>query len=201
MPKADEKQIAVAQVYGRAMHDLALSMNQADALAEELGELAAHVESDADLDTFFASPLVDAGERAGSLERMFRGKTSDLLLDSLQVINRKERLGLLGAIAEAYRLRHQEHLGRVDVHVSTAVALGPAMRGRLESVLREYSGRQPHLIEQVDPSLIGGIVLKIDDQKIDASVIHEIGRLRRALRARSEQEIHRSRRAAAEANR
>ncbi len=199
MAKADDKQVAVARVYTRAMHDLAISRNEADELAEELADLAAHVEEHEGLGTFFASPLVDTGERAKSLERMFRGKISDLLLDSLQVINRKGRLGLLGVIAESYRQRHQEHLGRVDVHVSTAVALGPGLRERLESVLREYSGRQPHLIEQVVPSLIGGIVLKIDDEKIDASVIHEIDRLRRTLRKRSEQEIHRSRRAAAEA--
>ena len=199
MPKADDKELAVAQIYSRAMHDLAVSSNEADALAEELGELAAHAQDSADLGTFFASPLIDAGDRAASLERMFRGKISDLLLDSLQVINRKGRLGLLGAIAKAYHLHHQAHRGKVDVQVSTAVQLSSALRRRLVSVLEQHSGRQPQLIEQIDPSLIGGIVLKIDDEKIDASVIHEIGRLRRALRARSEQEIHRSRRAVAEA--
>ena len=199
MAKADDKQIAVAQVYSRAMHDLAVSRDEADALAEELEQLAAYLGEHADLATFFASPLIDPDDRAKSLERLFRGKASDLLVDSLQVINRKGRLGLLGAVAETYHLLHQEHLGRVDVHVSTAVELTQTTRARLESVLEQYSGRQPQLIEQVDPSLIGGIVLKIDDQKIDASVIHQIGRLRRALRERSEHEIHRSRRAAAEA--
>ncbi len=199
MPKADDKQIAVAQVYSRAMHDLAVSKNEAGALAGELADLAAHVEDNIDLANFFASPLIDAEDRTKSLERMFRGKMSDLLLDSLQVINRKGRMGLLGAIAESYHLRHQEHLGHVDVQVTTAVPLGEALRQRLASVLEKHSGRQPQLIEEVDPSLIGGMVLKIDDEKIDASVIHEIGRLRRALRRRSEHEIHRSRRAAAEA--
>lgn len=199
MSKADDKQVAVAQVYSRAMHDLAVSQNEADSLADELTELAAYLEQDDALATFLASPLIDPDDRAKSLERLFRGKASDLLVDSLQVINRKGRLGILGAVAESYHLLHQEHLGRVDVHVSTAVELSPATRERLESVLQKYSGRQPQLIEQVDPSLIGGIVLKVDDQKIDASVIHQIGRLRRALRERSEHEIHRSRRAAAEA--
>jgi len=201
MAKADDKQMAVAQVYSRAMHELAKSKGEADALADELSELAAFIEGNAELATFFASPLVDAGDRGASLERLFRGKASDLLVDALQVINRKERLGVLGAIAEAYHLRHQEHLGQVDVHVATAVPLSDALRRRLESVLEKHSGRQPQLIEQVDESLIGGIVLRIDDEKIDASVIHEIGRLRRALRERSLQEIHRGRQAAAEAAR
>ncbi len=199
MPKADDKQIAVARVYSRAMHDLAVSRGEADALAEELGELAAYVDRNDELGNLFASPLIDPGDRAKSLEQLFRGRTSDLLVDSLQVINRKDRLALLGVIAEAYHLRHQEHLGRVDVRVTTAEPLGPALRERLVTVLLKHSGRQPQLIEEIDQSLIGGIVLKIDDQKIDASVIHQIGRLRRALRERSEHEIHRGRRAAAEA--
>ncbi len=199
MPKADEKHIAVARVYSRAMHDLAVAKGEADVLAEELQELARFVEGDERLAALFASPLIDPDDRAQTLERLFRGKASDLLVDSLQVINRKGRLGLLGAIAEAYHLRHQEHLGRVDVHVATAVPLGAALRERLTAALAKHSGRKPQLIERVDPSLIGGMVLKVDDEKIDASVIHEIGRLRRAMRERSEQEIYRSRQATAEA--
>ena len=199
MPKADDKQIAVARVYSRAMLDLAVAKGEADALGEELRELAAHVEDNHDLGSFFASPLIDSGDRAAALERLFRGKASDLLVDSLQVINRKGRLGLLAVIAEAYHQRHQEHLGRVDVHVTTAVPLEPALRERLTAALAKHSGRAPQLIERVDPSLIGGMVLKVEDEKIDASVIHEIGRLRRALRERSEHEIYRSRHAAAEA--
>ncbi len=199
MPKADDKQMAVAQVYGRAMHDLAVSTGAADALAEELAELAGHVADNPEIGNFFATPLVDVQDRAKTLEKLFRGKASDLLVDSLQVINRKGRLDLLGAIAEVYHLRHQEHLGQVDVQVATAVPLGSAQRDKLAAVLKQHSGRQPRLIERIDPSLIGGMVLKIDDEKIDASVIHEIGRLRRALRRRAENEIHRSRRAAAEA--
>ena len=137
MAKADDKEMAVAQVYSRAMHDLATSRGEADELADELDELAAFVEGNEALATFFSTPLLDSGDRGESLERMFRGKASDLLVDSLQVINRKERLDLLGAIAEAYHLRHQQHLGQVDVHVATAVPLSPALRRRLESVLAE----------------------------------------------------------------
>ncbi len=198
MPRADDKQMAVAQVYGRAMHDLAVSRGEADALDEELGELAAHVEDNADLGDFFASPLIDARDRAQGLEKLFRGKASDLLVDSLQVVNRKGRLELVGPIAEAYHLRHQAELGRIDVQVTTAVPLGSGLRDRLTSALQQHTGRQPHLIERVDPSLVGGMVLKIDDEKIDASVSRQISRLHRKLFQRAEREIHRARRAAAE---
>ena len=201
MPKADDKQMAVAQVYSRAMHDLAQSRNEAGQLDQELQEVAVVVERYADFAAFASSPLVDGADRAKTLEKLFRGRASDLLVDSLQVINRKGRLGLLPAIAEAYHLGHQQHLGKVDVRVSTAVALGDGLRRKLMAALETHSARQPHLIEEVDESLIGGIVLRIEDEKIDASVIHQIDRLRRRLRERSEHEIHRSRRAAADAAR
>ncbi len=197
MPKADDKQMAVAQVYGRAMHDLAVSRGEADALEEELGELAAQVEANADLADFFASPLIDVRDRRQGLEKLFRGKASELLVDSLQVINRKGRLELVGAIAEAYHLLHQAELGRVDVQVTTAVALGPAQRDRLTSALKQHTGRQPQLIERVEPSLVGGMVLRIEDEKFDDSVSHQISLLHKKLHQRAEREIHRARRAAA----
>ena len=197
MPKADDKQMAVAQVYSRAMHDLAGSKDEAEGLLEELRELVRYIERNPEFAAFVGSPMIDADDRAQALEKIFRGKASDLLVDSLQVINRKGRLELLPAIAESYHLRHQEHLGRVDVLVTTAVPLGESLRDKLVSALRVHSGKHPMLIEEVDESLIGGIVLRIDDEKIDASVVHEIDRLHRALRDRAVHEIHRSRREAA----
>ena len=199
MAKADDKQMSVAHVYARAIHDLAKARGDADHVAEEIEELAGYLERDEDFASFLASPLIEPKDRAKTLEKLLRGKASDLLVDSLQVINRKERLGLLAAIAEAYHLQHQEHLGRVDVHVRSAVALGDQLRQRLITVLGKHSGKEPVLIEEVDESLIGGMVLRVDDEKIDGSVVHEIDRLRKALRERSEMEIYRSRRAAAEA--
>lgn len=197
MSKADDKQMAVAQVYSRAMHDLAESKGEGEGLLDELRELVRYLDQTPEFATFVNSPMVDAGDREQALERIFRGKASDLLVDSLQVINRKGRLALLPAITEAYHERHQEHLGRVDVRVTTAVPLGESLRDRLLSALAVHSGKQPVLIEEVDTSLIGGIVLRVEDEKIDASVVHEIDRLHRVLRDRAVHEIHQSRREAA----
>ncbi len=199
MPKADDKDMALAQVYSRAMHDLAQARGEADALAEELDELSGLIERDGSLATFLSSPLIDAEDRGQALEKLFRGKASELLVDALRVINRKGRLSLLGVIAEAYHQQYQEHLGRVDVHVRSAVPLEASLRAKLVVALTKHSGKTPELVETVDESLIGGMVLRIADEKIDASVAHEINRLRRTLRKRAEHEIHSSRRAAAEA--
>lgn len=193
MPKVDDKQFDVAKVYSQALIDLAESRGEADQILDELEELAGHFERDADFARFLSSPLIDDEERARSLEKMFRGRASDLMVDALQVINRKGRLALLPTIAEAYRLEHQKRLGRIDAHVRTAIALSDSLREQLTEVIRQRYGKEPELIEHVDPSLIGGMVLEIGGEKVDTSVARRIDRLRHALLERSAREILESR--------
>jgi len=124
------------------------------------------------------------------IEEVFRGTASDLLVDSLQVINRKGRLGQLRAIAEAYRLAHHALRGWVDAHVRTAVPLDDALRARLREAIAASTGKQPTLIERVDPSLIGGMVVEVAGKKIDASVASRLRDLSAALLSRASREIY-----------
>lgn len=197
MPKVDHKLVAVARVYSRAMYELATARGEAASLLKELMELAGYVERDADFAAFLASPLIDVEERTALLEKLFRGKASHLLVDSLQVLNRKGRLGLLSTLAETYRLQHQETLGRIDVHVTTAVPLTDRLRKKLKAAIRKQRHETPELIETIDESLIGGIVVQIGDEKADASVVRKIDKLRKVLHQRSVREIHRRREHAA----
>ena len=123
MAEVDDEQLALAGVYSRAMLELAVSSGEADTLLEELRELSALAEENADFEAFLSSPTIDAEVREQSLEKLFRGKASDLLVNSLQILNRKERLGLVRAVAESYRLAHEELRGQIDAHVRTAVKL------------------------------------------------------------------------------
>ncbi|MDA8019930.1 MAG: ATP synthase F1 subunit delta [Thermoanaerobaculia bacterium] len=187
-----EKDSGVAQVYAEALHQLAVARGVADDVREELRWLAGQIDEQPELDRFVSSPLIDVGDRAESLDTMFRGKLSDTTVDGLQVINRKGRLAILPAIAAAYADRHRELRGKVDVEVVTATAVSDATRGRIAEALREYTGSEPDLTLRVDPSLIGGIVLRVGDEKADASVKSKIEIVRRLLEDRAAREIHKS---------
>lgn len=189
MAKVNDKELAVARVYSRAMLDLAESKGQADEVLEELGWLAERADQDEGFDHFLSSPMVDPDLRAGSIDKMFRGKLSDVLVDSLQVVNRKGRLALLPTIAETYRQDHRDLRGRVDVYVETAVPLSDELRKQVLDSASSYAGGEPNLHESVDESLIGGIVLRIGDQKVDASVKNEIRKYRSLLLDLAEREI------------
>ena len=197
MDRLDEKQVAIARVYSRAMFDLAESEGNTEALLEELQDLMNLLEERDDLRTFMSSPMVDEGEREKVLEKLFRGRASEILVNSLQVLNHKGRLALLPTIVETLRETHQEHHGHIDVQVTSAVALTDALRGELVAVATKLAGRQAVLVETVDESLIGGMVIRIGDRKIDTSVATELRKLRHVLDERSALEIHRSRQEAA----
>jgi len=190
MAKLDDRDVANGRVYAEAIFDLAEESGQGDALLDELQQIAALADSDPKLGHFFGSPFVDEGTRARVIETMFRGKASELLVDSLQVINRHGRLGLLRAVAEAYRLAHRARRGLVDVVVRTAVPLTDSLRARLAEVLTGVlPNMRPALIERVEPSLLGGIVVEVAGWKYDASVANRLEGLSEALHTRASEEI------------
>ena len=191
MASVDERSLALGRVYALAILALAEPQGQGEAVLEELAGLAGLLASDADLELFFASPLIEEEAREEVIEKTLRGRASDLLVDALQVINRKGRLGQLRAIAEAYRLEYRGLHGMVDARVRTAVPLSPELRERLRAAVARFTGKQPDLTEKVEPSLLGGMVVEVAGKKIDTSVSSRLSQLGAAFDRRASQEIQR----------
>ena len=124
------------------MLNLAKSSGQEDGLREELAGVSALLAREQEFEAFLSNPTVDSEARQRMIEKLLRGRYSDVLVDSLQVLNRKERLGSIRSIAEAYRLLHQEMKGRVEVHVRTAAPLNEALRAKLRTKLAKKTGKQ-----------------------------------------------------------
>lgn len=193
MARVDEKQVAVARVYSRAMLDRAQAEGQAESLLDELEGLAGMLRDNDGFRDFITSPLVDEREREQSLEKLLRGRASDLLVDSMQVLNRHGRLSLLETIVEVYRLEFQEMHGMVDVQVTSAVPLNDDLHQELVEATARMTGKKPKVIATVDESLLGGLVVRVGDQKIDTSIVAGLRKMRHALDDRSAREIHASR--------
>ncbi len=190
MASTGGKESAIAKVYATAIHEVAKSTGQVDLVAKELRGLADFIAKDAAFQLFLDSPTVDMESRKLTLEKLFRGKYSDVLVDSLQVLNRNERLGLIGQVAKAFHLLHEEAMGRVELHVRTAAPLSDPMRVRLRERIATATGKQVDLLERIDSSLIGGIVLQLGDRKFDGSVRRKLTTMANILLERSSRELH-----------
>ncbi|MCG8458256.1 MAG: ATP synthase F1 subunit delta [Holophagales bacterium] len=181
MPKVNDKQLAVARTYSRALLEVAEKKGSADAVLEQLQWLAGHAEENEEFGRFVANPLIDPSVRSASFEKMFRGRLDDVLVDGLGVMSRKGRVGLLATLAETYLQEHRDLRGRVEVQIATAVPLSAELRSRIEKLLAERTGKTPEIHESVDEGLIGGIVLRIGDRKVDATVKNEVRKYRKLL--------------------
>ena len=185
----DPQHLAVAGVYAEALLALASAQGQEDALLEELEGLVALLDRQPDLERYLGSPLADPGQQTALLEKALRGRASDILVDTLQVMRRKGRLELVRAVAATYRAQWLRLKGRVEVAVTTAVPLTAELRSALVEAANRATGKTAQILERVDPALLGGMVVRIGDQKLDRSVATEVARLGAALMARASSEL------------
>ena len=190
MSKGNEREAGIARIYATAMLNLSKSSGQADGLRQELADVAGLLVGQPEFEVFLSNPTVGAEARQRMIEKVFRGRFGDVLVDSLQVLNRKDRLGLIRSIADAYRLLHDELMKRIEVHVRTAVPLSDAMRAKLRTKLAAKTGKQAELVETVDETLIGGMIVQINDEKYDNSVLRKLLTLGRNLLDRASREIY-----------
>lgn len=189
MAHAGHQASNVAQVYARALLGLAEEAEAAESVLEELEGLRALLDRLPELESLFASPLVEAEDKARMLEERLRGRAGDLVVDCLQVMNRKGRLGLARELVTAYRELYEEARGIVGVRVVTAVPLTDEQRREIAEVASRITGKRARLDEAVDPSLLGGVVLYADDRKLDASVRRRVEEVGERLLARTVSEM------------
>lgn len=190
MLPVDEVGVAIAAVYAKALLELAGENGTRESVLEELDELVSYANRDPAFEQFLTSAVINTDTRRASLEKILRGKTSDLILDTIQVLNRKDRLALLEEVCRQYRLALEAQQNQVEVTVTSAVPLSDDARESLLGALKQHTGAQAILCERVDPSIIGGLVLQIEDEKIDFSVSTRLRGFRKTLLTRASHEIH-----------
>lgn len=176
---------AIARVYAQSLMELAEAAGGEDKISEtgqELESLLEIVRSEASFAEFLRSPIVKRSSRRDSIRRMLDGRISDLLLRFLLVLNDKGRLGRLADIAAAFEESLNERFGRVEVDVYTMDGrLDEAQLSLLADKVRTRLGKEPVFQQYADPSLVGGLVLRVGDQLIDGSVRGRLRGLRESL--------------------
>jgi len=188
MAASQDKELALARVYALAL--LAAAAGREQELADDLEALVALLDRDPGFEAVLANPLIDTGGKRALIDKTLRGKLSDPLVDGLQVMRKKGRLGLLRELALEVHEIWLERRGEVEVRVASAVPLPPALREELVRALAARLGRRPVLVETVEPGLLGGLVVRAGDGKLDSSVARTLARIEAELLDRASAELH-----------
>jgi F-type H+-transporting ATPase subunit delta len=121
---------------------------------------------------------------------MFAGRLSELLLNTLHVLNNKGRLEIVAEVQRRYHELTLEQQAIVEVQVTAAKPLSEAMRTRLQQLMESRTGSAVRLSERIDPRILGGLIVRVGDEQVDASVARQLRRFQQALVEQAEQRIY-----------
>jgi F-type H+-transporting ATPase subunit delta len=161
-----------------------------DSLLAEFDSLVADVlDPNPDLEEILASPQISHEEKVGILRRTLGSQASKPLLDFLQIVSRQGQFGRLRAIHRQTHELYRQVRGAVRVRVTTAVPLSAELARRVADQIRGLVGGEPIVEQEVDPGLIGGIVVRVGDTVYDGSLAAQLEGTRQRMIKRTADEV------------
>lgn len=180
----------VSNTYGQALFDIAMeNRSDADKIPARVDELLAEVQQVSEIlqknegfDKLMMHPGIPKQEKLALLEKVFRGRVSDELAGLMEIVIRKERYSELQEIFRYFIDKVKELKGIGVAHITSAVALTEAQKtATVAKILETTSYQSIESDFQVDQSLIGGMVIRINDRVVDSSVRTKLSDLKRQL--------------------
>ena len=169
-----------ARPYAEAVLHLAEQRGKVGAVLDELRGVLGMLHADRTLWGFYVSPRIDRARKVEIIVRTLRGKVGEEVLGLLVVLVRKGREPLLDNVVDYFDRMWDVMEHRVHVNVKSARPVDAAVREALAEAIRSSSGRTPVFHEETDASLLGGLVVRVNDVVVDGSVRTRL----RALRGR-----------------
>lgn len=173
----------VAKKYATALFALARSRGIEVGMREDLVALRHGLEKDRRLLDLLASPQISDEEKHAVARRVLAGSSQSVVVDFVLLLVDKARTEHLLRTIELFERLHDEAMGVVDATITSAVPLADGEVRDVVARLERVSGRTVHHHVEVDPAILGGVVVMIGGEIIDHSVRFDLSRLRDALRA------------------
>jgi len=171
-----------AKRYATAFVDTAEAKKKIDAVLQDINDVDAMVQNAPDFGAFVKSPLISKTDKVKSIEAIAtKAKLQDITVNLLKLLAENGRLDMVEVIAEAVRKEISERRGEVVAQVKSAFPLDANQEKELKAALKKAVGKEIAINVAIDKDLIGGMVVTVGSQMIDASVKRKLERLRIAM--------------------
>jgi len=169
--------------YATALFDLANEGNAIDAVAADLERFGTLIAESPDLNRMVRSPVFSADEQLAALAAVLeRAGIGGLTANFLKLITSNRRLFAVRDMVRAYRKLVAAHKGEATADVTVAEALKDEHLGALRTALKSVSGKDVDLNIKVDPTIIGGLVVKLGSRMVDTSLRTKLNAIRHAMK-------------------
>ncbi|HWJ02616.1 MAG TPA: F0F1 ATP synthase subunit delta [Verrucomicrobiae bacterium] len=172
---------AVSRRYAQALYEIAVETNQLDVFEADLKALAEGIESNPEIQKVLYHPQISLADKKGLLRQVFGGQFSAHVQNFVDMVIDRRRQNFLGDIYNEFKLLANAKRNVLEARIKSAVDLDKSQQDQLQANLSKLTGKSIRLVAEVDPSLIGGVVVKIGDRVIDGSVAGRLAKLRETL--------------------
>lgn len=171
--------MSVASRYAKSLIDLALETKQLEQVRNDMRLIKDVCKSNSDFVNLLESPIVKTDKKMAIFKTIFEGKISNTTQAFLNVIATKRREGYIDDMANAFDEMYKQQLNITTVKVESAIKLDDASKNQIISIVKQNVNGEIELIEKVNPELIGGFVLTINDKQVDQSVRKRLSELKK----------------------
>lgn len=170
----------LAQVYGRSLFGVAREQGKLDELREQLGQFVDALNDNRELAVFFFSPYFSTKEKQQALQRALEG-ADEAFMNFLSLLIENHRMPVIFRIRQQYEHLWEEENRTLPVEITSAIELDQTTTDNLGKTIGERAGRKVKLATRVDPDILGGIVVRVGNSILDASIRTRLEQLRRQV--------------------
>jgi len=170
----------IAQVYARALFEVAQDKGDLDEVREQLAQFADALEESRELQTYFFSPYFSTDEKKDGLHKAVDG-ASDPVMNFLELLVEKHRMPAIFRIRREFDGLWREANKLLPVQLTSAIELDDETVQSLGRTIGERTGRKVDVTANVNPDILGGIVLRVGNSILDASIRNRLESLRKQV--------------------
>ena len=171
----------VAYRYAQALLDLATEQNVVDKVNADMEHLSDVCKESKDFENLLNSPIIDSKKKIDIFEVLFGSKMDKMSIGFMNLIVKNSREDLLADIAEGFVSLYKKSKNIMEVTVTSATKLDAATKDKIVEKIKANFEGTIELTEKVDPALIGGFIVRMDDKQIDASISSQLANLKNVL--------------------
>ncbi len=170
----------IAEVYARSLFEVAKEEGKLDVVREQLSEVADALSENRDLQVFFFSPYFSTDEKAEGLDKLVEG-ADETVVNFLKLLVEKHRMPVLFRIRADFEKLWQEENKVLPVQITSAIELDESTVSSIGARIGERTGRKVELRSAVDPDILGGLVVQVGNNVLDASIRNRLENLRKQV--------------------
>jgi F-type H+-transporting ATPase subunit delta len=176
-----EKYQILSERYVSALTQIAEERGTWNVINDDLCKIAGLLKENTELENFLLHPVIKNEDKKDVLEKVIKGSVSEIVFDFLNILLEKNRIYLIPSIQDFFKAQLLKKNNIINIYATTAIELDKDMEYRLIEKLSNKLQKTINIISKIDESIIGGVILQIDDKVVDGSIKAKIDNMKKQL--------------------